>query len=839
MHDTAAVGQDDMLGDVTMHGRAAADAGFLAEGGEVGRLMRSQDWSTSPLGHPDSWPHALRLVVSLLLSSKFPMFVAWGPQLGFLYNDAYAEILSAKHPSALGQRFHDVWSEIWSDISPLIDAAMAGEATFARDLPLLMRRKGFDEQTWFTFSYSPVRDDSGQIAGMFCACTETTGQVVAESALRESETRFRNVADHAPMMMWVTDPSGYCTYLNRAWYEFTGQTPEQAEGFGWLDATHPDDRAEADRVFREANESRGAFRVEYRLRRHDGAYRWAIDAAAPRFGDDGEYLGYVGSVIDIDERRDAEERQRDSEARLRTLTDALPAFVWFATPDGELHQFNDRWYEYTGQTPEEALPNGWLATLHPDDVERTGAAWAHAREQGINYEIEVRYRRADGAYRWYLARAEPLRDAAGTITGWVGTSSDIHDRKSAEDALRELNDTLEQRVTRAVAQREQVEDALRQSQKMEAVGQLTGGMAHDFNNLLTVIRGSVDLLRRPDLSDERRSRYVDAIADASDRASKLTSHLLAFARRQTLRPTVFDVRKSIGNLQEMLRTLAGSSVEVTLAVPDAPCPVDADPNQFDTAIVNMAVNARDAMKRGGTLAITVATASQLRSLRAHPARDGDFITVTLTDTGSGIPPEQIDRVFEPFFTTKGVGHGTGLGLSQVFGFAKQSGGEIVVESTPGVGATFTLYLPRASGQADAEGTASTGQAADTRTARVLVVEDNAEVGRFATEALDALGHVPRLASGGREALALLEQAQGGFDLVFSDVVMPEMTGIELGERIRQLYPTLPVILTSGYSTALAESGTHGFPLLQKPYSVDELARTIQDGLAGGGAAVNP
>lgn len=271
---------------------------------------------------------------------------------------------------------------------------------------------------------------------------EAVERARAEDDLRESEARFRNIADSSPMMMWVTDASGYCTYLNRLWYEFTGQTREDAEGYGWLGATHPDDRARAEDVFREANAAHAPFRLEYRLRRADGAYRWAIDAAAPRFSPSGEFLGYVGSVIDIDERRSVEEalRQsgdllRQSEDRLRTLTNAIPSFVWFATANGDIHYLNERWYAFTGQSPAEALPNGWMAALHPDDVERTAVAWETARAAGEPYRIEMRYRRADGAYRWYVAQAEPLRDADGAVTAWFGTSTDVHEQRLAKERL--------------------------------------------------------------------------------------------------------------------------------------------------------------------------------------------------------------------------------------------------------------------------------------------------------------------------------------------------------------------------------------------------------------------
>jgi PAS domain S-box-containing protein len=424
-----------------MHGNLSSGSNFLSGGGEMGALMRAHDWSSSPLGRPEDWPQSLRSVVSLMLTSKFPMFIAWGPHLAFLYNDGYMPIFGAKHPHALGLPFREVWSEIWPDLEPLVTKALAGEATYHEDMHLVMERNGYPEDTWYTFSYSPVRDETGGIAGMFCACTETTqevnlraalkaeqdhlrelfqqapgfmamlrgreqvfelvndaylqlvghrrdivgkpvrealpeiegqgffelldkvytsgrpyvgrnlriglqrqpgspveerfvdvvyqpvtdqeGQVSgifaegydvtervqAEESLRESEARFRNLADNAPVMVWVTEADGRCTYLSRSWYEFTGQTPETGLGFGWLDAVHPDDSGWSGEVFRTSNAEKGPFRVEYRLRRADGTYRWAIDAAAPRFSEDGTFLGYVGSVLDITDRKQVEEHR--------------------------------------------------------------------------------------------------------------------------------------------------------------------------------------------------------------------------------------------------------------------------------------------------------------------------------------------------------------------------------------------------------------------------------------------------------------------------------------------------------------------------------------------------
>lgn len=421
--------------------------------GEVAALITSYDWSTFPLGAPAAWPQSLRATVQLIIGSKFPMFVAWGTDLRFFYNDAYAEILGAKHPAALGEPFRNIWSEIWPEIFPLIDAALAGQATYRQDMPLLMDRSGYDEQTWFTFSYSPVYEDDGKVAGIFCACAESTDRMLAERALSESESRFRNMADHAPVMMWITDADGACTYLNRGWYDFTGQAQRRGEGSGWLDAAHPDDKANALKVFQDASASRQPFSLEYRLRRADGTYRWALDAGAPRFDEAGHYLGYVGSVIDINERR-------ESEMHFRLMADAVPQIVWITDAEGRVEFFNRHWHDYTGASSTEATAADVAAGyIHPDDGAATMAAFEHAQRMNSTFLVEHRIRSAAGDYRWFLVRGEPYLDPASkAVTRWYGASIDIHDRKIAEAKLKELNATLQTRVTEALAERNLLAD---------------------------------------------------------------------------------------------------------------------------------------------------------------------------------------------------------------------------------------------------------------------------------------------------------------------------------------------------------------------------------------------
>lgn len=389
-----------------------------------------------------------------------------------------------------------------------------------------------------------------------------------------------------------------------------------------------------------------------------------------------------------------------------------------------------------------------------------------------------------------------------------------------------------QHLQAEAAKRREAEEALKHSQRLEALGQLTGGVAHDFNNLLTVIRASVDLLNRPQLTEERRQRYITAIADAVARAAKLTSQLLAFARRQTLKPEVFDVGERMQSLHDMLAPLLGPAIEIAMRLPAEPCLVRADAGQFETALINMATNARDAMQGKGRITFTVEAATTVPDTLAGASGSRDlghhgFVSVTVSDTGIGIPAARLGRIFEPFFTTKQVGHGTGLGLSQVFGFARQSGGEVTVSSEVGHGSTFSLYLPRVPPDLLPQRQApNTAPAVAGSGMSVLLVEDNIELANFAADGLTELGYSITLVDNATDALAELVMDADRFDVVFSDVVMPGMTGLDLAQAIRDRGIDVPVVLTTGYSQALSQEGVAGFDLVQKPYSIEELSRVL-------------
>ncbi|AWN37121.1 hybrid sensor histidine kinase/response regulator [Methylobacterium radiodurans] len=651
---------------------------------------------------------------------------------------------------------------------------------------------------------SPVFDPAGQLRYFFASQLDITRFRTTEGILAESEARYRALFDAVD--------SGFCVVEMR------------------FDAN---DRA-VDYRFVELNP---AFAAQTGL--HEAAGRWASDLVPnlerswfDTYGEvarTGQPVRFesgsvaMGRYFDVHALRVGEPEQHRVAILFNDITDRrrlenhLEAtaqeraderdMVWRASRDlfvvcgldGIFRKANAAWTELLGWGADEVVGARFDALVHPDDLPEAAAAFERVSGGLHLQDVDVRVRTKDGGFRWMSWNAIPRGDhfyAAG----------------------------------RDVTERRALEEQLRQSQKLEAVGQLTGGVAHDFNNLLTVIKSSTDLLKRPDLAEERRIRYVGAISDTVDRAAKLTGQLLAFARRQALRPETFAVDRAVLAVSDMVGTLTGSRVRVELDLPEGDSldlHVNADPSQFDTALVNLVVNARDAMDGQGNLRIRLRRTTVIPAVRAHPRQRGDFVAVSLSDTGSGIAPENLERIFEPFFTTKTVGQGTGLGLSQVFGFAKQSGGEITVESALGEGTTFTLYLPRVAPSHAAGPVEEPEALADGHGTRVLVVEDNLDVGAFAEQALRELGYNTVWAVDAERALAEIERGPTRFEVVFSDVMMPGMNGVELAGVIRRRRPDLPVVLTSGYSDVLAAEGTHGFDLLPKPYSVADLSRILR------------
>ena len=656
----------------------------------------------------------------------------------------------------------------------------------------------------------------------------------AETALSKSEAHLAAIFAGASVGLSEVSAEGRFLRVNTELCRILGRSADELLGLDFTSVTDPDDLSPSLAAVAETIGTGRSTSLDKRYLRPDGTAIWANTSIRRLDDAEGRFRSFLAVTVDLSRRKETEHRLAESERRLQELNETLEQQVSERTAERNLlativertdimvmaadldytilaiNKANaDEFERIYGVRPKVGDNMLDLLADQPEHQAQVRAGWGRGLA-GEEITVVEEYGDAERARPCYQISFRTLRDASGERTGCYQFVMDVTER------------------LRSQAQLAQAQDALRQSQKLEAVGQLTGGVAHDFNNLLTIIRSSVDFLRRPDLPEVRKRRYLDAVSDTVERAAKLTGQLLAFARRQALKPEVFDVGQKVRGIADMLDTLTGARVRVVTEGPHGPCLVRADLSQFETALVNMAVNARDAMDGEGTLTLRVSCGTALPAIRGHAGSQERFAAVALIDTGTGIAPGEIGRIFEPFFTTKAVGKGTGLGLSQVFGFAKQSGGDVDVRSTLGQGTTFTLYLPEVASdermaadrpQDDGHAPLGTGQ-------RILVVEDNVGVGQFATQILEDLGYRPVWAANAEEALEELGRDGSRFDLVFSDVVMPGMGGVALAQELQQRAPHLPVILASGYSHVLAQSDAHGFELLHKPYSAEQLGRIL-------------
>ncbi|WP_294339492.1 PAS domain-containing protein [uncultured Sphingomonas sp.] len=537
---------------------------------------------------------------------------------------------------------------------------------------------------------------------------------------------------------------------------------------------------------------------------------------------------------DAVDRANAVAALAESEAKFRAIANSIDQMVWSTTPDGLHDYFNERWYDFTGVAHGSTDGEGWAGIFHPDDQARAWESWNRSLATGEPYRIEYRLRHRTGAYRWVLGSALPVRDAGGRIVRWFGTCTDIQEIVEAREVLARSRADLETAVVERTEQLMATEAQLRQAQKMEAVGQLTGGIAHDFNNMLAVVIGALDLLeRRVAQGRTDVGRYVEAARDGATRAAALTQRLLSFSRQTALAPVPTDLGLLVDGMTELLDRTLGEGIQVETQLAADVWAARTDRGQLENALVNLAVNARDAMPRGGRL--TIATGNRAIDSAEAATMDmmpGDYVMISVSDTGVGMDSETAARAFDPFFTTKSVGKGTGLGLSQVFGFVRQSGGHITLDTTVGVGTCITILLPRdASGRVPTAPTPSNVEAPRARNGEaVLVVEDEARVRNFSIEALEELGYRVIGAPDGPSALRLIGDGLAP-DLLFTDMVMPEMSGRELANAARARHPDMRVLFTSGYTRE--ESETLDPQVLRKPFDVLTLAMRVRQALDAG------
>ena len=596
-------------------------------------------------------------------------------------------------------------------------------------------------------------------------------------------------------------------------------------------AIHPDDRQMVADNIRASVRQGEACEVEFRLADLSQGERWIHARGQVLQNEAGRAVRMVGLNFDVTKRRRDDERLRESEARFRSLADSAPALMWVSRVDGQREFVNRAYADFAGVDYDAALTLDWRTRLDPEDL--PGILKGQIAGEGSRkpFSLEGRYRRADGQMRWLKSFSQPRLDPGGAFAGFIGIAFDITDAKQAEADLAGVNELLADRVQAAVAERDAAQAALFQSQKLEAIGQLTGGVAHDFNNLLTVIIGALDVVDRNPADEARRTRMIAAAMAAAKRGEKLTQHLLAFARRQPLRPAVCRIDRLIAESEGLLRRALGDAYSFHLRLGGGVRNALVDSSQFEAALLNLVVNARDATPAGGEVTIETRPVTLPKSVGDLPA--GQYLRIAVRDTGSGMDAETAARAIEPFFTTKPPGEGTGLGLSQVYGFARQSGGSVDIETRPGQGATIAMLLPIAEASSPDAGEAAFDHVAGQVPARVLLVEDDPQVADLVDAMLQDLGHTVVRASGVDEALDRLD-SDSAIELVLSDVIMPGgRSGVDLAEHLATARPGLPVVLCSGYTggdQGRAQAGA--WPFLGKPFSLDSLAKVLTEARAG-------
>ncbi|MBZ2210028.1 PAS domain S-box protein [Massilia sp. R798] len=759
--------------------------------------------------------------------NQAPGFMAMleGPEHRFVQvNEAYLELVGYR--DLIGKTIADALPEaVEQGFGALLDKLYAsGEVYSGVAVPFstVETAKAPAAARFVDFVYQPVRDQHGAVYGIFVQGADVTARVTAEQSMRASEKLFRTLAQALPNQVWSAPPDGMLDWFNDRVYSYSGhQAGDLGEG-RWANIVHPDDIDAAVSAWSHALATGNTYEIEFRLRDHMGNYRWHLGRGMPVRDDSGAITRWVGTNTDI------QDQKRAAEALL-TLNDKLAEQVsqrtaerdriWLLSTElmlvadfgSQIVAVNPAFTTVLGWAEEQLIGTAFLDLVHPEDVASTMREVGGLSEGRTTFSFENRYRHRDGSYRTLAWSATP---DAGFIHA---VARDVTAEREAAAAMK------------------RTEQALQQSQKMETIGKLTGGVAHDFNNLLQVIAGNLQLLGTDVANNPRAQRRIENAMDGVLRGAKLSSQLLAFGRRQALEPKVVRLGRNVAAMDDMLRRALGEAIETETIIQAGLWNAFVDISQVENAVLNLCINARDAMAGVGKLTVEVGNAKLDDDYAtAHPdVTPGQYVMIAVSDTGSGMPPEVIAQAFEPFFSTKPEGKGSGLGLSMVYGFAKQSGGHVKIYSEVGHGTTVKLYLPRSLEAEDAL------EPVDLReptggSETILVAEDDEGVRETVVEMLGELGYRVLKAPDATSAMAIISSGIP-IDLLFTDVVMPgPLRSPDLARKAREAIPNLAVLFTSGYTeNAIVHGGRldAGVDLLGKPYTRSSLAAKIRHVLA--------
>ena len=847
----------------------------------MGAHMRAFDWASTSLGPPDRWPQSLRTVVRLMLNTRHPIFVFWGPENICLYNDAYSKTIGPeRHPVALGQPGREVWDEIWDVIGPQIKQVMAGgEATWFENQLLPITRNGVREDVYWTYSYNPIDEENAPngVGGALVLVTETTLQVLTATKLSISEERLQQAlsAGHG-VGTYDWDIPADRVVADARFAKLYGVDPARA-ALGapiaeFFQHIHPDDFSQTKAKIDEAMLTGGLFSAEYRLQQADGSTPWVLAEGRCRLGPGGEPVRFFGVAFDITARKTAELRR----AALLTLTDRVRdiddpnalAFaastilgetlhasrVCYGTIDHDAETLTvDRDWRAAGVESSfgpinlrdygsfiDDLKEGLIVVVRDvDQNERTTSAADALKACGaasfVNAPVVERGRLEAVFFVGNAAPRDWAQEDLDLIEEFAERIHTATERLRAVAALRASNETLETRVAERTEQLLASEAALRQAQKMEAVGQLTGGIAHDFNNLLAGIAGSLELIqkRMNDQGVVGYERHLGIAQASTQRAASLTQRLLAFSRRQTLDPKPVEMNRLVRGVEELLGRSVSPNIEIAVVEAVGLWLTKIDAVQLENALLNLVINARDAMPDGGR--ITIETANKSMDAQTAKARDlapGQYVSLCVTDTGTGMPPDVVERAFDPFYTTKPLGQGTGLGLSMIHGFVRQSGGQVRVYSEVGQGTTMCLYFPRYAGDLDVEGAVEIDAAIEpSQGETVLVIDDEESIRMLIAEVLKEAGYRVLEAADGVAGLEIL-QSDSRIDLLITDVGLPGgFNGRQVADAARQTRPDLKVLFVTGYAANAVVGNGHldpGMRVITKPFAMTALALRVRE-----------